>query len=62
MPMRKLPSSYFLNCNSFSIRVNDRTVPFVTAAIETEDPFAEHAFNGVDMFVFSSYLVFPFLT
>ncbi|TBU40555.1 putative serine esterase-domain-containing protein [Dichomitus squalens] len=27
--------------------VNDVTVPYVTAAIELEDPFLEHAFNGI---------------
>lgn len=37
--------------------INDRTVPYVTAAIETEDPFAEHETNGIDMFVFPLQLI-----
>ena len=28
------------------------TVPYVTAAIETEDPFLNHAINGIDMYDF----------
>jgi len=29
--------------------INDITVPYVTAAIETEDPFLNHAINGIDI-------------
>jgi hypothetical protein len=31
--------------------VNDRTVPYVTAAIETFDPFMNHETNGIEMCV-----------
>ena len=31
-------------------RINDITVPYVTAAIETEDPFLNHTANGIDMY------------
>ena len=27
-------------------------MPYVTAAIEPEDPFLHHATNGIDMYVF----------
>lgn len=36
-------------------RVNDITVPYVTAAIESQDVFAESATNGIEMCV--SFLV-----
>jgi hypothetical protein len=26
------------------------TVPYVTSAIETQDPFAEHATNGIEVY------------
>lgn len=31
------------------LRVNDKTVPYVTAAIETSDPFVDHETNGIQM-------------
>lgn len=31
-------------------RINDITVPYVTAAIEAEDPFLNHTVNGIDMY------------
>jgi hypothetical protein len=31
------------------IRILDLTVPYVTAAIESTDPFADFATNGIDM-------------
>ncbi|KAH6915953.1 lipid particle protein [Coprinopsis sp. MPI-PUGE-AT-0042] len=39
----------FKNLRIFANGVNDMTVPYVTAAIETEDPFAEHETNGVQL-------------
>ena len=39
----------FKNMRIFANAVNDITVPYVTAAIETEDPFAEHETNGVQL-------------
>ncbi|TFK21122.1 DUF676-domain-containing protein [Coprinopsis marcescibilis] len=39
----------FKNLKIYANGVNDGTVPYVTAAIETEDPFAEHATNGIDI-------------
>lgn len=34
--------------------VNDITVPYPTAAVDTEDIFADHTWNGMIMYVFSS--------
>lgn len=39
----------FKNLRIFANAVNDVTVPYVTAAIETEDPFAEHESNGIQL-------------
>ncbi|KAF5350258.1 hypothetical protein D9758_007812 [Tetrapyrgos nigripes] len=39
----------FQKIQIYANAVNDRTVPFITAAIELEDPFAEHAWNGIDI-------------
>ena len=36
-------------------RINDLTVPYVTASIEAEDPFLNHATNGIDMYDISDY-------
>ena len=41
--MRAYSSSLF--------RVNDKTVPYVTAAIETSDLFVDHETNGIHMYV-----------
>jgi hypothetical protein len=47
-----LYSSYLLG-----LRVNDVTVPYCTAAIETEDLFAEYQCNGLDRCVlFNSFI------
>jgi hypothetical protein len=37
------------------LRINDLTVPYVTAAIEAEDPFLNHATNGIDMYGILGY-------
>ena len=41
----------FEHVRFYANAVNDVTVPYVTAAIELEDPFLEHAFNGIKMCV-----------
>jgi hypothetical protein len=33
--------------------INDRTVPYVTAAIEVSDPFADYESSGLEVFVYS---------
>lgn len=35
--------------------VNDVTVPYVTAAIEAEDPFLQHVTNGIEMYASSMH-------
>ncbi|KAF9650470.1 DUF676-domain-containing protein [Thelephora ganbajun] len=35
--------------------INDLTVPYVTAAIEAEDPFLNHAINGIDIIFHEDY-------
>jgi hypothetical protein len=32
-------------------RINDTTVPYVTAAIETSDPFIDYETNGLEVYV-----------
>ena len=39
----------FKRINFYANAVNDRTVPFVTAAIEPMDPFMDHEANGLEM-------------
>ena len=41
----------FEHVRFYANAVNDVTVPYVTAAIELEDPFLEHSFNGIKMCV-----------
>ena len=43
----------FEHVRFYANAVNDVTVPYVTAAIVLEDPFLEHAFNGIKMYVLS---------
>ena len=43
--------SRFQHVRIYANSINDVTVPYVTAAIETEDPFLDHAFNGVTVLV-----------
>lgn len=43
--------------NYFVISVNDGTVPYVSAAIELEDPFIFHQLNGVKVYVSLSLLL-----
>ncbi|THV05529.1 DUF676-domain-containing protein [Dendrothele bispora CBS 962.96] len=45
----------FQTIRIYANATNDRTVPYVTAAIETEDPFAEHIFNGIEIQVDERY-------
>lgn len=42
--------------------VNDRTVPYVTSAIELEDPFLNPDENGIVPYVFCSQHQLPSLT
>ncbi|KAK7056428.1 hypothetical protein VNI00_002983 [Paramarasmius palmivorus] len=39
----------FQNARIYANAIYDTTVPYVTAAIETEDPFADHANNGIEI-------------
>lgn len=43
----------FPHIRIYANAVNDVTVPYLTAAIETEDCFADHAWNGLEMYVAS---------
>ena len=47
--------AHFEHVRFYANAVNDVTVPYVTAAIELEDPFLEHAFNGIKMCVLSRF-------
>lgn len=52
MPMRTFsPSSFGHFLYLIFFRVNDLTVPYVTAAIMTSDPFAESETNGIELYV-----------
>ena len=31
--------------------MNDPITPFITAAIETEDPFMDHDTNGIELYI-----------
>ncbi|THH32042.1 hypothetical protein EUX98_g2159 [Antrodiella citrinella] len=39
--------STFAQVRFYANTVNDRTVPYMTAAVETSDPFRDHTFNGI---------------
>lgn len=41
--------SSFKHIRIYANAINDVTVPYVTAAIETEDPFAEYDTNGIEI-------------
>lgn len=43
--------SQFQHIHIYANAVNDTTVPYVTAAIEAEDPFIEHRTNGIELYV-----------
>lgn len=45
-----------LHILNFTHRINDLTVPYVTSAIEVEDPFAESSTNGIEVYVKSRLL------
>lgn len=41
----------FKHVRIFANAINDLTVPYVTAAIELEDPFADHEATGLEVYV-----------
>ncbi|KAG2011830.1 lipid particle protein [Coprinopsis cinerea AmutBmut pab1-1] len=45
----------FQRLGIYANAVNDLTVPYVTAAIEYEDPFAEHETNGIEIIMDDEY-------
>lgn len=45
----------FEHVRIYANTVHDRTVPYVTAAIELEDTFAYHDKNGIHMYATPSY-------
>ncbi|KAF8966350.1 lipid particle protein [Flammula alnicola] len=47
--------SRFKQIRIYANAINDTTVPYVTAAIETLDPFAEHETNGLEMYFQENY-------
>ncbi|ESK84109.1 lipid particle protein [Moniliophthora roreri MCA 2997] len=45
----------FQHARIYANAIYDTTVPYVTAAIETEDPFADHAKNGIEIKLDENY-------
>ncbi|KAH7927847.1 DUF676-domain-containing protein [Leucogyrophana mollusca] len=45
----------FPNIRIYANAINDRTVPFVTAGISTEDPFGDHEKNGIQIVMHEDY-------
>lgn len=45
----------FPNKTIYANAINDITVPYVTAAIEAEDPFLNHTVNGIDIIFYDEY-------
>lgn len=45
----------FKQIRIYANAINDITVPYVTAAIDTKDPFAEHETSGIEMDFYEKY-------
>ncbi|KAF9047123.1 lipid particle protein [Hymenopellis radicata] len=45
----------FQSLRIYANAINDRTVPYITAAIELTDPFAEHSSNGLEIELDKTY-------
>lgn len=47
--MRTFSIFSFMSVSHPINRINDNTVPYVTSAIEVDDPFAAHETNGIEV-------------
>ena len=45
--------SSFQRIRFYANAVNDNTVPYMTAAVDLWDPFVDHTFSGIKMYVIS---------